>query len=115
MLNIQQYPEAVGLPIGIFGSCTGAASAFTTSVNLKDKVKAIVSRGGRIDLVPDVLDKVNAATLLLIGSLDSEVIVYNEEAYPKLSCSKAIKIIPGASHLFAEEGKLQHIAEIASD
>ncbi|MFL5764772.1 MAG: dienelactone hydrolase family protein [Bacteroidia bacterium] len=102
------------LPAGYFGASTGAASALRAAVALEDHIRAVVSRGGRADLASDVLEKLTAPTLLIVGSLDTEIIDLNERAYKKLSCLKSIEIIKEATHLFEEPGKLEEVAELAS-
>jgi hypothetical protein len=58
---------------------------------------------------------VRAATLLIVGGNDAPVISLNEEAYDKLRCEKALRIIPGASHLFEEAGKLEVVAQMTAE
>jgi hypothetical protein len=36
----------------------------------------------------------------MVGELDGTVIELNQAAYQQMTCNKALKIIPGASHLF---------------
>lgn len=100
------------LPVGFFGASTGAASALQASVFLEDNIKAIVSRGGRPDLAKN-LSKVSAPTLLIIGSLDTQVIDLNKQAYDQLRCEKSMEIVNGASHLFEEPGTLEVAANLA--
>ena len=38
----------------------------------------------------------------------------NEEAYAQLRCIKELKIVPGATHLFEESGKLEEVASLAA-
>jgi pimeloyl-ACP methyl ester carboxylesterase len=52
--------------------------------------------------------------LLIVGGNDREVIKLNEKALEKLSGEKQLVIVPGASHLFEEQGKLEQVAEIAA-
>ncbi|HKK46378.1 MAG TPA: hypothetical protein VJ964_12710 [Balneolaceae bacterium] len=100
--------------IGYFGASTGAASALKAATILGPEViKAIVSRGGRPDLAMDDLNSVESPTLLLVGGLDTEVIMLNELAFNKLSCQKEMTVISGASHLFEESGKLEKVTEYA--
>ena len=77
---------------------------------------AVVSRGGRPDLAGESLPVVQAPTLLIVGGNDEPVIGMNEEALLRLgSPIKELKIVPGASHLFEETGKLEEVAELAAD
>ncbi len=102
------------LPIGYFGASTGAAAAIAAAVQKKDVIRAVVSRGGRPDLARSDLRNVSAPTLLIVGSLDEEVIELNQAALQSLQCVKKLEIVPGASHLFEEPGKLQIVANLAS-
>jgi len=103
------------LNIGYFGSSTGAAAALLAAAELRDVVAAVVSRGGRPDLAGDALEEVKAPTLLIVGGEDRDVITLNQQAYTRLRCEKTLRIIPGASHLFEEPGKLEDVAEIAAE
>ena len=103
------------LSLGLFGASTGAASALRAAAFLGPKVKAVVSRGGRPDLVMDILGKVVSPTLLIVGGEDEVVIELNRQAYEKLQTTKTLEIIPGATHLFEEPGALEEVARLASD
>jgi pimeloyl-ACP methyl ester carboxylesterase len=100
--------------IGYFGASTGAASALFAAAALPE-TGAVVSRGGRPDMAMDILGEVNSPTLLIVGSLDYEVLELNYDAYIKLKCEKKLEIVDGASHLFEEPGKLEIVSELAAD
>jgi putative phosphoribosyl transferase len=102
------------LSFGYFGASTGAASALNAAAKSGQKIKAVVSRGGRPDLAMQLLPQVKAATLLIVGSLDTEVLELNRQAYEKLNDPKELIIVPGATHLFEERGKLEEVAKHAS-
>jgi dienelactone hydrolase len=112
---VQKEPSLTNLPIGYFGASTGAAAALIAAGKLKDKIKAVVSRGGRPDLAKEALKKVTSPTLLIIGGNDEIVIELNKEAYEMLNCQKKIEIIPGATHLFEEAGKLEQVADLSAN
>ncbi len=101
------------LPLGFFGASTGAASAMDAAAFLGDTIKAVVSRGGRPDMAKN-LGQVKAPTLLVVGSLDTDVINLNKKAYDQLTCDRKIEIIDGASHLFEEPGTLNEVANLAA-
>ena len=101
------------LPVGYFGASTGAAAALQAAALLQGAVKAVVSRGGRPDLAKQALPEVTAATLLIAGSLDADVIELNMQAFAMMKCKKEMKIVEGASHLFEEPGKLHQVAQLA--
>ena len=101
--------------VGYFGSSTGAAAALMAAAELGDTIGAVVSRGGRPDLAGDALERVAAPTLLIVGKNDTPVIPLNEQAYEKLQCEKALRLVPNASHLFEEPGALEIVASMASE
>jgi pimeloyl-ACP methyl ester carboxylesterase len=82
---------------------------------MKDKVRAVVSRGGRPDLAGAALAEVVSPVLLVVGGLDDVVIELNEQAFQSLKCEKELAIIAGAGHLFEEAGALEKVAQLAAD
>lgn len=112
---IQRNSNTQNLTIGYFGASTGGAAAMVAAALLGDQISTIVSRGGRPDLAGDALPKVKAPTLLIVGGFDKIVIELNRQAFEQLQCEKSLKIVPAASHLFEEPGKLEEVAKISSD
>jgi pimeloyl-ACP methyl ester carboxylesterase len=108
-------PTARDLNLGYFGASTGAAAALVAAATLCESIRAVVSRGGRPDLAGSALEKVQAPTLLLVGAQDEQVLELNEGAYNRLRCPKALRVIPGATHLFEESGTLDQVAKMASE
>jgi putative phosphoribosyl transferase len=100
--------------IGYFGASTGAAAALVAASKKQDVIKAVVSRGGRPDLAGQHLDRVRAPTLLIVGGNDHTIIGMNQEAFDRLKIKdKKLEIVPGATHLFEEPGKLEQVARLA--
>jgi dienelactone hydrolase len=110
-----QNEATTELPIGLFGASTGAAAALSAAAQRVDKIAAVVSRGGRPDLALRHLAKVKAATLLIVGGEDDVVIQLNQQAALQLQTEHRLEIIPGATHLFEEPGKLKQVAKLACD
>lgn len=108
-------PAAAALPLGLFGASTGAAAALVTAARAPDMFRAVVSRGGRPDLAGRALQRVTAPTLLIVGGHDFEVLSLNQAALAELPCTKALEIVPGATHLFEEQGALDQVIELARD
>jgi putative phosphoribosyl transferase len=102
------------LGLGYFGSSTGGAAALRAAAALGARIKAVVSRGGRPDLAGDALHCVKAATLLIVGERDEDVLRLNETAYEQLNCEKALTVVPDATHLFEEPGALEEVARLAA-
>jgi putative phosphoribosyl transferase len=115
--------RAVGsdLGIGYFGASTGAAAALVAAAKRADRIKAVVSRGGRPDLADPYLGQIRAPTLLIVGGYDTSVIQMNQEAFGQLQQlsqekdEKKLVIVPEATHLFEEPGKLERVAQLATE
>jgi pimeloyl-ACP methyl ester carboxylesterase len=101
------------ISVGYFGASTGAAAALVASVN-RPEVVTIVSRGGRPDLAWEHLGGVKAPTLLIVGGLDTEVLLLNEKALGQLTTRKKLVVVPGATHLFEEPGTLEEVSKDAA-
>lgn len=109
---LKNYSKTNQMQVGYFGSSTGAASALKAAVNLNTSIKAVVSRGGRPDLVIPVLNKLRVPTLLIVGGNDDVVIELNKKAQEAVNGICELKVVPGASHLFSEKGKLEFVAKL---
>jgi putative phosphoribosyl transferase len=109
------HPGTSGLPVGLFGASTGAAAALTAAAERPERVRAVVSRGGRPDLAGGVLNRVAAPVLLVVGGDDHEVLRLNEQAAAMLAAPHEVHVVPGATHLFEEPGALEQAAEAARD
>ena len=112
---LKENPTAKNCFLGYFGASTGAAAALIAAAKLPNDVVAIVSRGGRPDLAEGYLPMVKAPTLLLVGSLDTEVIELNRRAMAQMTAKNKLQLIPGATHLFEEPGKLEEVAKASRD
>lgn len=112
---VGQRSDLAGLPVGLFGASTGAAAALSAAARLPGLVACVVSRGGRPDLAWRQLAKVNAPTLLIVGSKDRGVLDLNRSALALLNCKKRLEVVPGATHLFEEPGALDAAAQLAGE
>lgn len=111
---LEELPQVSGLPVGYFGASTGAASALTAAAQLPDKVRSVVSRGGRPDLAAG-LRNVKAPTLLIVGENDPEVMRLNRDARELMTGLCTLREVEGATHLFEEPGALEEVASLAGD
>lgn len=107
--------EVAGMRIGYFGASTGAAAALRAAADPGVAIAAVVSRGGRPDLTGPALPAVRTPTLLIVGGHDYQVLELNRLAAQEMSCETALTVVPGATHLFAEPGALEKVAELARD
>jgi dienelactone hydrolase len=110
---VEEQPQTRGLPIGYFGSSTGAGAALLAAAELGREITAVVSRGGRPDLAMDDLPDVTAPTLLIVGGDDMPVIALNRRARHELETRSELVIVEGAGHLFEEPGTLDQVIEHA--
>ena len=107
--------DAAGLPVGYFGASTGAGAALWAAADPGADIFAVVSRGGRPDLVGASLADVTAPTLLIVGSRDEVVLDLNRQAAAAIPAECRIAVVPGATHLFEEPGALEQVAVLARD
>ena len=112
---VARQPETSGMPLGYFGASTGAAAALKAAARTAVPVQAVVSRGGRPDLAAEALPQVTAATLLIVGGRDPAVLELNRQALRRLTCTKRLVVVPGATHLFEEPGTLEDAGRWAAE
>lgn len=112
---LEHFEDTKDLKLAYFGASTGAASALNAAAILGQKIKAVVSRGGRPDLSMAYLKEVRSPVLLIIGGEDYQVIDLNQKAFNELICEKEMVIVPGATHLFEESGKLEEVARLSAE
>ncbi|MEZ6317130.1 MAG: alpha/beta family hydrolase [Phycisphaerales bacterium] len=110
--------RAARLPVGVFGASTGAGAALVAAARERT-IHAVVSRGGRVDLAGDEIDRVRAPTLLIVGERDDQVLRWNQEAFKRLHAGAGpgrarLEIVPGATHLFEEPGALERVGDLAA-
>ena len=98
-----------------FGASTEATSELRTAAHSNEKIKTLVSDGGRPDLAITELPQVTAATLLILGSLYTLVITINKMALKKTEIHKRINHSSRCHTSFEEQGKLQEVADLFID
>ena len=111
---LAREPATHAFPAGLFGASTGAAAALIAAAERPNRVRAVVSRGGRPDLAGEALGRVRTPTLLIVGGDDAPVITLNEQAARRLPCLHQLVIVPGATHLFEEPGALEQVSRLAT-
>lgn len=112
---VQRQPDTRALSLGYFGASTGAGAALIAAAERPGDVAAVVSRGGRPDLAGRALDRVQAPTLLIVGSADPLVLQLNQSALERMRCPRKLAVVPGASHLFEEPGTLEEVARLSGE
>jgi putative phosphoribosyl transferase len=112
---LSDYKITRELQIGYLSSSTGTAAALNSLACL-DNIGAIVSRGGRVDLCnSDILKKLKTPLLVVVGSKDEYVINSSRRVIKDLARPDMVdlSIIPGASHFFEEEGKMDIVSKLS--
>lgn len=113
---IATQPALAALPLGLFGASTGAAAALLTASARPSEIAAVVSRGGRPDMVGrQALSQVRSPTLLIVGADDHPVLELNWVAAEAMGGHAQLAVVPGATHLFEEPGALEQVASLAGD
>ena len=116
LAGARRRPGDAALPVGYFGASTGAAAALVAAAARPGAVRAVVSRGGRPDLAgPQVLRRVRAPTLLVVGSLDRGAGAQPRGRRRALLCEHRLAVVEGAGHLFEEPGTLEAVVRLAAD
>lgn len=111
----QQQADLRALPLCLFGTSTGSAAALKAAAERPGLVQAIVSRGGRPDFAYGALDCVLPPTLLIVGALDEAVLKLNEQAATRMWGVRELAVVPGASHMFEEPGKMEIVANYTAE
>ena len=110
---LAQQGACADLPLAYFGASTGGAAALDAAAELVQRVRAVISRGGRPDLAHS-LAAVRAPTLLIVGGADHHVLELNHDAQRRLGGPSELAVVPGATHLFEEPGALERVGRLAT-
>jgi hypothetical protein len=99
-------------------ACSGPAPALRPRSSRRqrapDDAVATVSRGGRPDLAGDALERVRAPVLLIVGGADAAVLDRNRSALARLTITKKLEIVSGATYLLEEPGALEAVVVLAA-
>ncbi len=57
--------------------------------------------------------RVSAPTLLIVGGDDRQVLELNRRAQTTMTAVNRLEIVPGATHLFEEQGALEEVIRLA--
>lgn len=111
----QDVRHLAQLPLGYFGTRTGAAVALVAGASRQSRVAAIVCCCGRTELAVGELAWVKAPTLLIAGSEDHPALEIGQMALEQLLCPKRLAVVPGAALELEQRDDLTRVAELASD
>jgi dienelactone hydrolase len=112
---VTKNPETRHLKVGYFGVGMSGSAALIAASKMRKAVESVVCRGGRVDLAAEAIPKVHCPTLLIVAGEDLDGVRMNVEAFHRLTCTKDLQTIAGATQLFGEPGKLCEMAEISAN
>jgi dienelactone hydrolase len=112
---VLSHPDTKNLRLTYFGASAGGAAALIATAKMHKKVCAVVTRGCRVDLAKKSLPHVLCPTLLIVGGDDPVDVELNREGLALLGGRKELQVIPGASHLFGEPGKLELMSRMSAE
>jgi len=112
---VRSSQDAGGLPIVLFGGSTGAAVGLAVASGIAPGIRAVVSRGGRSDLVSDVLSSVCIPVLFVVGEHDDLCRRAAESAVDSVVGPGRLVVVRGASHLFEEPGAMPAVERATLD
>ena len=98
---LADQPEIDQLPIGFYATEVGAAAAIQASLHNR-QVRAIVSRGGRLDLAFNSLPDIEAPTLLIADQENDGAIAMSQTAYSMLRSPRKFVIVQGQADQYHE-------------
>lgn len=84
------------VPLGLFGAGTGAAAALNLAARRPELVGAVVGLAVGAALARLPLERVCAATLLVVGRDDPALLDAHRRALPRLGGARRLEIVPGA-------------------
>jgi putative phosphoribosyl transferase len=108
-------PETNKLALGLFGSGENAAAVLQLAACRPQQIAAVVARGGRPDLAgAELLARVRAPTLLIVGEQDHPIIEQNRRALDQLGGEKDLAVIRGATYPREAQRTLPEVARLAA-
>lgn len=111
---LTQHPATRHLKVAYLGTDTGGAAAITAAATTATPIAAIVARGSWLTLTADLLGRVQAPTLLIVGAADLPTLCTNQDAVMHLQAEARLELVPEATHQFREPGALQEVIWLAS-
>jgi dienelactone hydrolase len=99
--------------VALLGIGTCGAAALRVAAQWPLRTSAVVTRGGRPDLVAEYLRDVRAPTLMTVGGNDADVVELNRRAGEAMRCVHRLDVLPGSTQRFEEPGALEAVAHLS--
>lgn len=97
--------------VAYLGTNASAAAVLSAAAEMQKTVEAVVSLGGRCDLVGFELPMVKAQTLFVVGEHDTFITAVTRNAMDKMKAGNSLVVIEGANHHFEEPGAIEEVAD----
>ena len=104
---------AHGARVALLGIGTCGAAALRVAAQWPQRTAAVVTRGGRPDLVADYVRDVRSPTLMIVGGNDADVVELNRRAAATMRCEHRLDVLPGSTQRFEEPGALEAVAHLS--
>jgi putative phosphoribosyl transferase len=95
----------------LIGAGDAAGAALLTAARRQDHVRAVVVRGGRVDLAGHVLSELRASVLLIAGADDPGAVRRYAAALRELPADTQLMTVPHAAHAVDEPQAVGSLAE----
>ncbi|WP_316743652.1 dienelactone hydrolase family protein [Streptomyces sp. MK7] len=112
---VKIQPDTRALPVILFGVGTQAGSVLEAAADLPDRVLTVVLWGGLPDPGTDTIKRVRVPVLFVAGGREPGVLRLTERAAHRLHVPHAVRVVPGATHLFQEPDALDQLVDIARE
>ncbi len=106
-------PALAALRIGILATGAAAGAALHVAARRPGRIAALVARDGKADLRSEALRLVQAATLLVVGGRDQELLALNRLLLARLNSTRRLEVVPGAGRGFKEPGAQDTLVHLA--
>ncbi len=110
---VMKCEETCDMKVVYFGTNAAAAGVLSAAADMRKTVEAVISLGGRCDLVGFELPMVKAPTLFVVGENDNFLTSVTHSAMGRMSAENKLIVIEGAGHLFEEPGAIEEVADTA--
>lgn len=103
------------LPVGIFGAGIAAAPALIAAARRPGLISAVVTWGGRPDLVGDEVTAIRAPVRLVVGGSDAAVVNLTEALQERLHAPSILDVMIHEDHHLPQNAALDEVAQLAAD
>lgn len=107
------HDRHAGVGVGLFGSRLVGSAALQAVAQRPGIAAALVTRSASPALVGAHLSHVQAATLLIVGDDDAELLQSHRAALRVLNCPKRLEVVPGAGLWHDQLGARETVAHLA--